>query len=364
MATLINIYKTKYNGADYELDLTMSYKASTFEGYYSRPLHHKHYELSDHLGNVRAVVTSGVRREFGLLEATLVASTNYYPFGMTIGSLSENSEKYRFGFQGQENDQETGFINYKYRMHDPRIGRFFAVDPLTKDYPWNSPYAFSENRLIDAAEFEGLEKIIYTTRSKELFQKFQTVMKSDEVLTCIYNSITKPELRDKIYIYFATTSSLYAKGQMRNADQIKSGLKWGERYLNDADMKNDQTYDYLRDYATQRKEIGISFKTIADREKEGIKQFLILINDSEDTQKDHVKNALHEAELHLKNAIQYELSGDEKYNQTPGQEHKFGYGEAYYRKTGEDPERTSPPKGQEPEGSHMKGLYDKVDEVW
>ena len=42
-------------------------------------------------------------------------------------------------------------------MHDPRLGRFFAVDPLSPEYPWNSPYAFSENRLIDAIELEGLE---------------------------------------------------------------------------------------------------------------------------------------------------------------------------------------------------------------
>ncbi|MEA3392694.1 MAG: hypothetical protein U9Q91_06915, partial [Candidatus Marinimicrobia bacterium] len=68
---------------------------------------------------------------------------------------------YRFGFQGQETDNEIkgngNSINFKYRMHDPRIGRFFAVDPLTAKYPHNSPYAFSENRVIDAIELEGLE---------------------------------------------------------------------------------------------------------------------------------------------------------------------------------------------------------------
>ena len=42
-------------------------------------------------------------------------------------------------------------------MHDPRVGRFFGVDPLTAKYPWNSPYAFSENRVIDRNELEGLE---------------------------------------------------------------------------------------------------------------------------------------------------------------------------------------------------------------
>jgi hypothetical protein len=44
-------------------------------------------------------------------------------------------------------------------MHDPRVGRFFAVDPLAGKYPWNSTYAFSENRVIDGVELEGLEYV-------------------------------------------------------------------------------------------------------------------------------------------------------------------------------------------------------------
>jgi hypothetical protein len=50
-------------------------------------------------------------------------------------------------------------VNYKFRMHDPRIGRFFSVDPLFKDFPSNSSYAFSENNVIHAVELEGLEKV-------------------------------------------------------------------------------------------------------------------------------------------------------------------------------------------------------------
>ena len=42
-------------------------------------------------------------------------------------------------------------------MHDPRVGRFFARDPMEISYPWNSPYAFSENRVIDGVELEGNE---------------------------------------------------------------------------------------------------------------------------------------------------------------------------------------------------------------
>ena len=46
-------------------------------------------------------------------------------------------------------------------MHDPRVGRFFAVDPLTKEYPHYTPYSFSGNKVIAHVELEGLEEIYY-----------------------------------------------------------------------------------------------------------------------------------------------------------------------------------------------------------
>jgi hypothetical protein len=71
------------------------------------------------------------------------------------------AEGYRYGFQNQEKDDEIkgagNSMNYTYRMHDPRVGRFFAVDPLIKKFPYYSSYAFSGNRVIDAIELEGKE---------------------------------------------------------------------------------------------------------------------------------------------------------------------------------------------------------------
>lgn len=67
----------------------------------------------------------------------------------------------RYSFQGQEHDDEVkgkgNSINYKYRMHDPRIGRFFAIDPLAHEYPFNSAYAFGQNSVIEFIELEGAE---------------------------------------------------------------------------------------------------------------------------------------------------------------------------------------------------------------
>lgn len=39
----------------------------------------------------------------------------------------------------------------------PDVGRFFNIDPLAIKYPYNSPYAFQENKLGMGVELEGLE---------------------------------------------------------------------------------------------------------------------------------------------------------------------------------------------------------------
>jgi RHS repeat-associated protein len=84
----------------------------------------------------------------------------YSPFGAVLEGRSWSvGSGYRYGFQAQEEDAELweGAVNYKYRVEDPRLGRFFSVDPLNIVFTWNSCYAFSENSVIAAQELEGLE---------------------------------------------------------------------------------------------------------------------------------------------------------------------------------------------------------------
>jgi RHS repeat-associated protein len=68
---------------------------------------------------------------------------------------------YRFGFNGQEKDDEIkgsgNSYDFLFRIYDPRLGKFLSVDPLEREYPWNSPYAFAENRVIDGRDLEGKE---------------------------------------------------------------------------------------------------------------------------------------------------------------------------------------------------------------
>jgi len=86
---------------------------------------------------------------------------DYHTGGSPLPGRNFNSNSYRYGFQNQEKtDEVSGAGNhyeFKFREYDPRLIRFWSVDPLFRKYPHNSSYAFSENRLIDGIDLEGLE---------------------------------------------------------------------------------------------------------------------------------------------------------------------------------------------------------------
>lgn len=68
---------------------------------------------------------------------------------------------YRYGFNGKENDNEVkgegGQQDYGMRVYDPRLGKFLSVDPLTKSFPWYSPYHFAGNNPIQNTDLDGGE---------------------------------------------------------------------------------------------------------------------------------------------------------------------------------------------------------------
>jgi RHS repeat-associated protein len=94
-------------------------------------------------------------------KSPVIQSEDYYPFGLTFNSYTrENSLINKFKFQSQEHIDDLGlnWDSFKWRNHQPDIGRFFNVDPLADKYVYNSPYAFSENQVVAHRELEGLEK--------------------------------------------------------------------------------------------------------------------------------------------------------------------------------------------------------------
>ncbi len=117
----------------------------------------KFFELNNHLGNVLAVISDKAINSI----PEVVSGQDYYPFGMIQPGRSFSSAKYRYGFNGKENDNEVkGTGNqqdYGMRIYDPRIAKFLSVDPLTSKYPELTPYQFASNRPIDGIDLDGLE---------------------------------------------------------------------------------------------------------------------------------------------------------------------------------------------------------------
>ena len=123
----------------------------------------KNYELANHLGNVLAVISDrkkgmgSVNGNYAYFDAVTLTATDYFPFGMAMPSRTFNTEGYRYGFNGKENDGEWAKQDYGARISDPRIARFLSLDPLTKSYPWYTPYQFGGNTPIQAVDLDGLE---------------------------------------------------------------------------------------------------------------------------------------------------------------------------------------------------------------
>ncbi len=86
---------------------------------------------------------------------------------MLVPNRFESVEDYKYGFQGQEKDDEIKGEGNSYdfgaRMLDARVGRFISLDPLVRDFPFYSPFQFAGNSPIMAIDLDGLELQISNT---------------------------------------------------------------------------------------------------------------------------------------------------------------------------------------------------------
>jgi hypothetical protein len=139
---------------------------------YYRTKGQRHYEITNHLGNVMATISD---RKLGqspdndtlinYYHADLLSAQDYYPGGMLMPGRSYSSDSYRFGFNGQEKTNEISGSGNHYSAQfwemDPRIGRRWERDPVVKHH--ESPYAILGNNPIWFVDLNGADSSLYNS---------------------------------------------------------------------------------------------------------------------------------------------------------------------------------------------------------
>ena len=120
------------------------------------------YVKDNHLGNVLVVVSDrklpvdiNADNIVDYYTADVVSATDYYAFGSLMPGRSFNSTTHRYGFNGQEKDDEIkgsgNSLDFGARIYDSRIGRWLAVDPgVNKQAGWSPYKAFNDCPIVYA----------------------------------------------------------------------------------------------------------------------------------------------------------------------------------------------------------------------
>ena len=108
------------------------------------------YELSDHLGNVRATVSKNSNGNL-----TLLSYADYYPFGSEMpGRQFVSGDEYNHKYQGQftEHEEEVNWEAFELRNWDGRLARWTTTDPYGQYW---SPYLGMGNNPMNGVDPDG-----------------------------------------------------------------------------------------------------------------------------------------------------------------------------------------------------------------
>ena len=142
-------------------------------------------------------------------ESKIIQVDDYYPFGLAHAGgyqRSTGKENKLNTFQDQEliTDLDLNWVQFKWRNHDPTIGRFFNVDPLAHKLPQWSPYvAMGDNPINnidpDGRYFVGVngEKVKVRRRKGQLVIKSSNASSDLEYLISEVNKTGSKRLISK-----------------------------------------------------------------------------------------------------------------------------------------------------------------------
>jgi hypothetical protein len=201
-----------------------------------RALGLKSFELANHLGNVLVTVSDKPIYEVSsttiFFNPEITSTSDYYPFGAPMAGRGYSSEAYRFGFNGNEKDDEVkgddNHLSFGDFGCDPRLGKRWNIDPLTLKYPSHSPFSvFNDNPIffIDPtgmmAEDPG---DIYSSDGRHLKNDGKVGEKVYVVDKSKIASTGKWAVKDQIEVTGMTNKELNLRASLSTLKQTEAGM--------------------------------------------------------------------------------------------------------------------------------------------
>lgn len=122
--------------------------------------------------------------------------TDYYPFGMPMPNRNiQDANGYRYAYQGQEKDPETGKEAFELRLWDGRIGRWLTTDPAKE---FHSPYLGIGNDPINYMDVRGDTIRRGNNMSERQFQRLLPKLKRGS--TSAFNLLNNNKINTFIHI--------------------------------------------------------------------------------------------------------------------------------------------------------------------
>jgi len=147
--------------------LSYTFTAPTTGGYTLSFLTYEKAQGTFSLDNIEILDITGLNpaevaahsQEMPIFVPSVLSFSDYYPFGMLMPGRHASSSFYRYGFGGQEKDDEIkgkgNHIAYAERGYDPRVARWISVDVYAPALASFSPYNYALNNPICLVDEEG-----------------------------------------------------------------------------------------------------------------------------------------------------------------------------------------------------------------